>query len=133
MSKALFRTRRVLWMPLDYDWRPDTAEAIHCCAEMSNSLAVSCEHHTDPFECPDVALVHHQIFGEYGIPIRDGSGSYLLITYCPWCGAKLPESGRDAWFDAIEAAGLAEEATDDLPEIYRSGAWRRLKPSVEGE
>ncbi|MDX2158204.1 MAG: hypothetical protein SFW09_17015 [Hyphomicrobiaceae bacterium] len=112
-------------MPLDYDWQPPSAEASHCCAAMAASLDMSCEQHNDPFECPDVALVHHEIFGEYGIPIRDGGAGYLLISHCPWCGSALPEGGRDRWFDAIEAAGLADTPTAELPEHFRSSAWRR--------
>ena len=91
---------------------------------MAASLEMSCDMHTEPFDCPDVPLVFHEIFGEYGIRIRDGGASYLLIAHCPWCGDSLPESSRDLWFDTIEAAGLADTHTADLPERYRTAAWR---------
>ncbi len=124
MSSALFAGRRVLWMPLDYDWQRPSPAATHCCATMTASLEMSCDMHDEPFDCPDVPLVFHEIFGEYGIPIRDGSASYLLISHCPWCGAGLPESGRDLWFDTIETAGLEETPTALLPERLRTAAWR---------
>jgi hypothetical protein len=121
---AIFVGRRVLWVPLDLAWHPPSALVEHCCTTMSMSLELDCDQHADPFDCPDVPLVFHEIFGEYGIPIRDGSASYLLITNCPWCGAKLPESGRDRWFDMIDAAGLADTPTAELPERMRSAVWR---------
>ncbi len=125
MSRSLYPARRVMWMPLDYPWRAASSGARHCCAEMTAALAFDCVQHTDPFDCADTVLVFHEPFGEYGIPIRDGGQSYLLISHCPFCAAALPESGRDAWFDETEAKGLEETAFDDLPAEYRTGAWRR--------
>lgn len=123
MSRALFSSRRVLWLPLDYAWQPPSAARRHCCSEMAAALAYDCDQHADPFDCPDTVLVFHELFSEYGLPIRDGGQSYLVISNCPFCGAKLPESGRDAWFDALEAAGLDEVDFADLPERFRVGGW----------
>jgi hypothetical protein len=39
-------------------------------------------------------------FREYGIPVHDGGSSHIQIGFCPWCGAKLPSSLREAWFEA---------------------------------
>lgn len=111
-------------MPLDYEWRPPSPVVRHCCATMAKSLEMSCDLHADPFDCPDVPVVFHEIFGEYGIPIRDGGASYLLISHCPWCGHILPASSRDRWFDSIEAAGLSDTPIDTFPERYRTAAWR---------
>ena len=124
MSKGLFRARRVLWMPLDFAWRRPSAEAKHCCAEMTSALVFDCDQHADPFDCADTVLVYNEPFGEYGIPIRDGGASYLIVSHCPWCGAKLPESARDRWFDAIDAAGLGDVATDALPPEFLTARWR---------
>jgi hypothetical protein len=48
------------------------------------------------------------------------------IEYCPWCGARLPSSLRDEYFERLEQLGLEPE-----PAAYRSifgrmrgGAWR---------
>ncbi|MEZ5816818.1 MAG: hypothetical protein R3D44_07035 [Hyphomicrobiaceae bacterium] len=124
MASSLFAGRRVLWLPLDYDWQPPSAAVRHCCETMAMSLELSCDLHSDPFECPDVPLVFHEIFGEYGIPIRDGGPGYLLIDHCPWCGGKLPEGARDRWFDTIDAGGLGDTPTALLPERLRTAAWR---------
>ena len=124
MSVGLFPSRRVMWMPLDFDWQPPSQSVRHCCAEMVRAVEHSCEQHADPFECPDTTIVFHEVFAEYGLPIRDGGQSYLVISHCPFCGVALPESGRDAWFDVIEAAGLDDVPFADLPERYRTAAWR---------
>lgn len=73
---------------------------------------------------PDTLLVHHQIFGEYGIPVRDGGQTYVLIRHCLFCGHDLGRSRRDDWFDATEAAGLDGVPTSRLPERWRTAGWR---------
>lgn len=128
MLAALFPQRRLLWLPLDYAWAPPQPDEQHCCQTMHRSLELSCDQHDSPFECPDVALVHNDLFGEYGIPIRDGGPSYLLISHCPWCGATLPKSARDAWFDAVDASGLALTPYAELPPHLRAPAFRRSPP-----
>jgi hypothetical protein len=124
MSQGLFRQYRVLWMPLGWDWRPMPDGTPLCCAEMGQALTHSCEEHADPFDCPDTALIYHAPFNEYGFPIRDGGMSYLRIEYCPWCGSELSPSYRDAWFNAVEAAGLDPNDLDTLPQRFLTAAWR---------
>jgi hypothetical protein len=124
MSKRLFPARRVLWLPLDFDWHAPTPKARHCCEEMAAALEFTCDQHADPFECPDTVLIYHEPFEEYGMPIRDGGPSYLVISNCPFCGTKLPESGRDEWFDTTEAAGLEDTPFHDLPKKFQTAAWR---------
>ncbi|MGD9869233.1 MAG: hypothetical protein AB7U38_14675 [Hyphomicrobiales bacterium] len=94
---------------------------------MRAAVEFHCEQHSSPFECPD-ALVHYsEVFDEYGIIIHDGGPSYSLIQYCPWCGAKLPESQRDRYFAELDALGIEYDFLDDetLPEKYRTAAWRK--------
>ena len=50
--------------------------------------------------------------------------SAIDISSCPWCGAKLPDSQRDRWFDEIEALGL-DSWTDEIPRRYESEEWLR--------
>jgi uncharacterized protein DUF6980 len=61
-------------------------------------------------------------FREYGIPY--GDGSFQVLSYCPFCGAKLPKSLRDEWFRAIHGMGL-EAGDPAMPDEYRSGDWWR--------
>ncbi|MEL7047940.1 MAG: hypothetical protein AAFO75_03105 [Pseudomonadota bacterium] len=124
MSKGLFSSRRVLWMPLDFDWQPPSGAVTHCCQELAVALVFDCDTHADPFDCPDTVIVFHELFGEYGLPIRDGGASYLVLSHCPFCGFQFPASGRDAWFDALEAAGLDDVAFTELPEEFQTTAWR---------
>ncbi len=43
----------------------------------------------DPFDDPDVIIWKFDHSGDYGIPIRDGGSSIVVIQYCPWCGVPL--------------------------------------------
>jgi hypothetical protein len=120
---AMFPTHRVLWMPLGLAWGHASERIKHCCENMTMALDLVCGQHDDPWECPDVAVVYNEPFDEYGVPIRDGGMSYLLIQHCPWCGVRLPASQRDRWFDTIEALGLQPD-DEALPDRYLSAAWR---------
>jgi hypothetical protein len=122
MSSALFRGRRVLWMPFGAKWQPPSSDVRLCCESMEAALAFDCEQHGDPFACADALVVYNEILDEYGIPVHDGGASYVLITHCPWCGKSLPEGQRDRWFDETEALGLADDAS--LPAKYLTRAWR---------
>jgi hypothetical protein len=42
--------------------------------------------------------------------IHDGGSSVLLITFCPWCGSRLPVSIRD---EVLENDGSIAVAVDD--------------------
>ena len=132
MSRALFGTRRVLWMPLDLDWQPPNDETLFCCDDMALAVRHECEEHETPFECPDTVIVYHEIFGEFGLPIRDGGPSYLCISNCPFCGSNLPKSGRDAWFDRLEALGYLDKPFEALPAAYKTSAWRSQAPDERG-
>lgn len=121
MSSQLFPGRRVLWMPLSVAWAPPSAAATFCCEAMTQALAFDCAQHADPFECADSLMVYNEVLDEYGLPVHDGGASYVLVAICPWCGARLPESQRDRWFDETEAKGFTD---DTLPPEYRTGAWR---------
>ncbi|MEV8514740.1 hypothetical protein [Dactylosporangium sp. NPDC051484] len=78
----------------------------------------------DPWDDPDVVVVYTPKFDEYGLPIRDGGTSMVVIGFCPWCGGRLPQSRRDAWFDEMERLGL-DPWEDEIPEVYQSDAWWR--------
>lgn len=68
-------------------------------------------------------------FDEYWIP---ADGARQCLFHCPWCGETLPPSQRGRWFDELGAMGLAP-FDDEIPEAYRSGAWRGapLRPGPE--
>lgn len=60
-----------------------------CCETMEAQLAWFCDQHSDPNDCPDCIVRYYPRKRCYGIPIHDGGSSYIVIQYCPWCGAKL--------------------------------------------
>ena len=61
-------------------------------------------------------------FREWGIPIPDGGTSFMEMTFCPFCGTKLPSSLRDAWFAKAEELGIGPPY-DQMPAEYLSEAW----------
>jgi hypothetical protein len=60
-------------------------------------------------------------FDEYSITVLFTRSS-LLISFCPWCGTRLPRSRRYDWFDRLEVLGLEPESAD-LPEPLKSDRW----------
>jgi hypothetical protein len=56
----------------------------HATRECSNEGGV----HADRLDCPDT-VIHHYNSGHVGIPIHDGGHSFIVVHYCPWCGASL--------------------------------------------
>lgn len=92
-----------------------------CCSRMSDMLQARGEH--DPFADPDVLVHYDPKFDEYGLVIHDGGSSTVGIEYCPWCGRRLPESRRDAWYDRLEAMGLDPADEDEVPDEYKSATW----------
>jgi hypothetical protein len=67
----------------------------------------------------DIPVEYNRRFREYGIK---GGSAQLLIGFCPWCGHRLPESLRDAWFQRLDELGI-EPGDPGLPEEMKSDAW----------
>ena len=85
----------------------------HCCSEMEEFLTEG-----------KVAVSHNPAFREYGIDLRSSSGKQLM-RFCPWCGQRLPDPLRDAWFEELEAMfpdfdGFADPR---IPDEFESDAW----------
>jgi len=97
----------------------------HCCKMMNSNVKHICEHHTDPFDCPDHLLYYNDVFDEYSIIIHDGGRSGVVIAFCPWCGGRLPDSKRDRWFSELEALGIEDPVVSEIPSQYRSDRWYR--------
>lgn len=61
-------------------------------------------------------------FREIGIPLT--SESLLLVTNCPFCGSKLPESLRDQWFEKmVEIFGDSWNPEDGVPAEFEDQIW----------
>jgi len=102
-----------------------TSMGDHCCEEMRTGTVLDCEVHTDPQECPDVLVRYVGRYNEYGLPVRDGGESYVVISFCPWCGTRLPKSKRRLWFAELEKQGITDMDDPRLPAAFRSDAWWR--------
>jgi len=93
---------------------------MHCCAKMADRLEDT------------TAVVYIPKFREYGLPILDGGTSFIAIQFCPWCGARLPDSLRDQWFDALETLGLTVDSVN-IPEKFISDRWWVTQPPSPSE
>ncbi len=92
---------------------------------MERNLTLNCGDHKDEYSCPDVLIDYSEKFDEYGLIIHDGGTSSVEISYCPFCGAKLPESKRELWFDTLFDMGFDDPTEQDIPEKFKSNAWYR--------
>jgi hypothetical protein len=97
--------------------------AKHCCDQMRKQLDNKCTEHSSPYECPDCLVNYSPVFNEYGIIVHDGGSSSITIEFCPWCGAQLPESLRDRWFNELESLGFDSPFAQDIPEKYKTNEW----------
>jgi len=63
----------------------------YCCAGMKHYATYKCyrSYHKNRFKCPDCIIHYEKKVKEYGLIVHDGSGGYIPINYCPWCGHKL--------------------------------------------
>lgn len=94
----------------------------HCCDRMRHEVSKTCDQHADRFECPDLLIDYNSKFDEYGIMVHKGGTTVCCIDFCPWCGAQLPASKRDRWFDTLKKLGI-DPWEDDVPERFQSAAW----------
>jgi len=85
----------------------------HCCREMERHLSD-----------PAVPVEYDPRFREYGLTVWNGGSATQLLTFCPWCGVRLPSSLRDQWFDRLEKLGLEPEDTTIPLELTTDKWWR---------
>jgi hypothetical protein len=56
----------------------------------------TCDMHPDRFDCPDSLVDFNAKSERYGLIIlNEAGGGIIAISYCPWCGTKLPEPLND--------------------------------------
>lgn len=96
---------------------------MHCCQRMKDNSVVDAGWESDAYDDPDILVSYISKFNEYGIIIHDGGSSSIGISYCPWCGSRLPESKRDEWHEALEKLGFDDPSEQDIPTEYNSEAW----------
>jgi len=67
---------------------PKKSRVRWCCGLLKAHVSKRCSLHSR-YECSDCLLDRHKD-GKIGIIIHDGGCSMVAISFCPWCGAKLP-------------------------------------------
>lgn len=97
---------------------------VHCCDRMRANVENVCADHPDRFDCADALLSYIPKFDEYGIIVHDGGSAVVGIVFCPWCGARLPPSKRDRWFDELARQAI-DPTGDDVPPEYETDEWYR--------
>ncbi|MGE7184225.1 DUF6980 family protein [Peribacillus sp. NPDC006672] len=95
----------------------------HCCETMKDQVNIKCKIHVSSFDCPDILITYNKKFDEYGLIIHDGGSSSIEITYCPWCGSKLPDSKRDLWFEILDQLGFDDPVEQSIPEEFKTDKW----------
>ena len=96
------------------------------CVHIAYQTNWRCPNHPNPWECPSVILIHVEAFNEYGIPFRDGTGMYVKIDACPWCGKVLPDSLREEWCRTLANKGYDPYSDQaPIPPEFESAAWYR--------
>ena len=92
-----------------------------CCDMMSRN--VFCADNKELKESK--TIFYSKRFDEYLIPVSEDGVSGICMTFCPWCGKKLPESKRKRWFDELDQMGIEFSLFDttQVPLPYLSDAW----------
>jgi len=86
----------------------------HCCTYFETALSDA-----------SISIRYLPKFREYGILVADGGTAHVVVKFCPWCGAQLPEPLRDQWFDRVEALGLEPDDQALPPEMQSDEWWTR--------
>jgi hypothetical protein len=64
-----------------------------CCDELRRRVTDQCDSREHYYgTCPDqvvVASVRNDSQRWVGLPIHDGGNSFIVIRFCPWCGADV--------------------------------------------
>lgn len=94
----------------------------HCCDDMRLHVCETSDH-----TLGEKVVCYSARFCEYGIPVaEDGGASFILISHCPWCGARLPQSKREEWFDTLEKLGYEPSLfSQDIPSEFLTDEWYR--------
>lgn len=92
----------------------------HCCELMDQFLVD-----------PKVPLGYYPICRKYGLILKH-SPAIQLIYYCPWCGAKLPKSLGDEFYDILEreynmSPGFDIQSDPNIPQEFKSDEWWRKR------
>jgi hypothetical protein len=103
----------------------------HCCPTMAARVALARQARSD---LPVVVWI--PMWNEYLVPVAGGplvdlAGEWNRqpMSFCPWCGAKLPMSLSKEWHERLRALGYDDPGNNPhLPQEFESDAWWRSQP-----
>jgi len=98
--------------------------AQHCCIDLAWFISNPIEHES---QGENPVLLWIKSWNEYRINIPLGGNSSTLIRFCPWCGAKLPASTREEWYQQLHRLGFSDPGEQEIPSEFDSDAWWRTK------
>lgn len=82
----------------------------------------------DSWLADDSIPIHYEPkLREYYLDIPNSDGA-IVLNFCPWCGAQLPPSLRDEWFDRIFDLDLDGPEDPRIPADMRSDLWWKGRP-----
>lgn len=95
----------------------------HCCQEMTEQVNSVWPNAESPLlGSTDQRVYWSAVFDEYGL-VCQPSPEVLVIQFCPFCGAKLPQSRRAAWFARLETTGWRSWG-DPIPDGLLVHDWK---------
>ena len=94
---------------------------------MQKKLNHCCELMEDFLDDTRIPVQYYSISREYGVSLK-GSSAIQLLSYCPWCGKKLPESLRDEYYDILEKEYELDsydinDHPEKIPQEFKSDEW----------
>ncbi|OUR64874.1 hypothetical protein A9Q79_06180 [Methylophaga sp. 42_25_T18] len=81
-----------------------------CCHSMETALSDR-EH----------PLYYSSAYQEFGVQLSS-KFEYSVLSFCGWCGSKLPTSRRNEWFEQLESMNI-DPWEHDIPIHFLSSAW----------
>jgi hypothetical protein len=88
----------------------------YCCTDMMFAV----EGNRFPNEPP--VILYQPSWRSYGLVIGGDPDDQFFLSYCPFCGIKLPENLTDEHFDAIRDPKTGK-VLDPLPEEFQTDEW----------
>ncbi len=96
--------------------------ALHCCLDTAFHIAHPVE---TPHQGRNRVVDWIASWDEYLVPVAHDGYAATLMRFCPWCGARLPESKRELWYQSLYQLGYSDPGEDDIPPEFHSDRWWR--------
>lgn len=83
----------------------------HCCEQMNFHI-----HEKEKI------IYYDSVLKEYAIRVT--KNAIQCISFCPWCGSRLPDDLRDKWFNEMEVLGIdPHREARKIPKEFKTDEW----------